>query len=245
MFEPVAFPVLERAGMRRVRRLRELEPVLYDREHCLRADPELPVYEIYRDCGDESARASVRRHGLRYDVTVMPPLLVGEEYVKTFGHHHLPLGSVEAHPEVFEVLEGEARFLIQRQRGVEVTGVSLVMAHEGDRVPVPPGRGHVIVNASSRRLVTGNLISQSCVQIYDQYLERRGGAFYVLTSERLVKNPRYPSLPEVQVLNWKTPTFLEGGTGLVDAFLKDPDRFTFLNEPDRCAEWKLSTGALP
>jgi len=239
--QPGALPILAKARIRQVRRLRELEPVLYDPEYCLKADTQLPVYEIYRDCGDESARATICRYGLRYDVTVMPPLLVGEEYVKTFGHHHLPLGSVEAHSEVFEVLEGEARFLIQRQRGVQVTGVSLVLAHEGDRVPIPPGCGHVVVNASLRRLVTGNLISQSCVQIYDQYVERRGGAFYVLTGGRLVKNPRYPSLPEVQRLNWKTPTFLEGGTGLVDAFLKDPDRFAFLNEPCRYGERNVTT----
>jgi len=219
------------AELRQVRRLRELEPLLYDREYCCKADLELPVYEIYRESCDDRQREIFVRHDVRYDVTVMPSLLLGEEYVKTIGHFHLPCEEVGSHPEVFEVLEGEARFLIQKGSAGEVVDVSLLVAGEGEKVLVPPGYGHVMINASSKRLVTGNLVSRNCVQVYDQYLERRGAAFYVLTGGRLVRNRRYSSVPEVRVLKPDTPSFLEGGSGLVQAFLKDPDRFAFLNEP--------------
>ena len=241
MVETSSLSALALAVKRQVRSLRELEPVLYDREYCRRSDPELPVYEIYRECCSDEARRIFARHGVRYDMTVMPPLLLGEEYVKTLGHFHLPCGEAGSHPEVFEVLEGEARFLIQKELEGEVADVSLLVAREGERVPIPPGCGHVMINASSRRLVTGNLISQGCTQSYDQYLERRGGAFYVLTGERLVRNPLYSSVPEVRVLNWKTPAFLEASSGLVEAFLKDPDRFAFLNEPRRYTECTVTT----
>jgi len=238
--------VLESARLRQVRRLRELESVLYDSECLRRLDSDLPVYEIYRDCCDDEARDLLRRHGLRYDAIVVPPLLLGEEYVKTFGHCCLRSGGEGAHPEVFEVLEGEARFLIQRYRGEELLDVSLVEAQEGGIVLIPPGSGHVMINASPRRLVVGSLTSRRCVQVYDQYAMRKGAAFFFLTGGRLVRNLNYSSVPEVHILRAEAPSFLEGGLGLVQAFLRDPGRFTFLNELSVRAELGvLERGPLP
>lgn len=222
-----------------VRRVKDLRLVLYDWDSCRGLDPEMPVYEVYRDACGSSERRLLLDYGLRYDVTVMPPRLLGEEYVKTVGHRHAACNG-GPYPEVFEVLEGEAHFLLEKQGGPEVLEVSLLVAEEGEKVLIPPSYGHVMINASSSRLVTGNLISRSCVQVYDQYVERRGGVFYVLTGGRLVRNPRYFSMPEIQVWNWKTPPFLGGGTGLVDAFLRDPDRFMFLNERGRYERWEVT-----
>jgi len=233
----MALPILVSARRRQVRRLRELEPVLYDADCLPRFDSGLPVYEVYQECCADEVRDLLRRYGLRYDVTVVPPLLLGEEYVKTLGHCRLPSGGEGAGPEVFEVLEGEARFLIQRYGGEELLDVSLVEAQEGDIVLVPPGSGHVMINASSRRLVVGSLISRSCVQVYDRFAERKGAAFYFLTGGRLVRNLNYSSVPEVRVLRAEAPSFLEDDLGLVQAFLKDPGRFTFLNELSVHAEF--------
>mgnify|MGYP002153772520 CR=1 FL=1 len=228
--------VLASAGPRQVRRLRELVPVLYDAS-CLRhLDSDLPVYETYRDCCDDGAKDPLRKYGLRYDVTVIPPLLLGEEYVKTLGHCHLPVGEAGPHPEIFEVLEGEAVFFMQKQRGADVDDVSLLFVREGDKVLIPPGRGHVLINASSRRLVVGHLISRSSVEAHDSYVERRGAAFYVLTGGRLVRNPNYSSVPDVRVLRAETSPFLKSGLGLVQAFLRDPSRLALLNEPSLCAD---------
>jgi len=231
------------AKLHQVRRLRELEPVLYDVD-CLRhLDSDLLVYETYRDCCDDEARDLLRKYGLQYDVTVIPPLLLGEEYVKTLGHYHLPLGEASSHPEIFQVLEGEAAFLVQKQGDRGVVDFSLVIAKEGEKVLVPPGRGHVLINASSRRLVVGHLISRNCVQTYDPYLERRGAAFYLLRGGRLVRNPNYFSTPEVRALRAERPLFLKSGFGLVQTFLKNPSRLAFLNEPSRCAEWGVLESA--
>ena len=236
MSKSLSANVLASARLRQVRRLRELQSVLYDSK-CLRdLDSDLPVYEVYQDCCNDEARDLLQRYGLQYDVIVVPPLLLGEEYAKTFGHCRLSSGGESVRPEVFEVLEGEARFLVQRYRGEELLGVSLVEAKEGDIVLIPPGSGHVMINASSRRLVVGSLISRSCVQVYDRFAERKGAAFYFLTGGRLVKNLNYSSVPEVRVLRAEAPSILEGGLGLVEAFLKDPGRFTFLNELTVSAE---------
>jgi len=181
---------------------------------------------------------------LRYDVTVVPPLLLGEEYVKTLGHRHLPVGEAGPHPEVFEVLEGEAVFFVQKQSGAEVDDVSLLFARKGDKVLIPPDRGHVLINASSRRLVVGHLISRSCVEAHDPYVERRGAAFYVLTGGRLVRNLNYSSIPDVRVLRAETSPLLESGLSLMQAFLRDPNQLALLNEPSLFADWSALQGAV-
>ena len=235
---------LAQARLCQVRRLKDLESVLYDMKCLQHLDLNLPVYEIYRDCCDDEARELLWKHNLRHDVTVMPPLLLGEEFVKTLGHYHLPFGEAGSHAEIFEVLEGEAEFLVQKQCGEEVDDVTLLIAREGEKVLVPPGRGHVMINASPRRLVVRHLVSRSCVETSDQYVKRRGAAFYVLTKGRLVSNLSYSSVPEVRALRTETPPFLERESGLVEIFLKDPNRLALLNESSRSTEWDQLDGLI-
>jgi len=218
-----------------VRRVRELEPVLYDSSSCKYVDPELAVYTVYRTLwADDDERSILQKHGLRYDVTDMPPLTLGEEYVKTFGHEHLPCGGVWSHPELFEILEGKACFLVQRYRGEEVVDVSLVAAGEGDVVLVPPSCGHVMINASSNRLIAGNLISRYCSQTYQRFVDRKGGAYFLLKGERLVRNENYPSLPEVRIVNATPLSFVDKESGLLASFGRHPELFKFLNN-----QWDL------
>jgi len=214
-----------------IRRFEDLEPVLYDVSSCRGMNPELPVYEVYRDLGvGERGREILSKHGVRYDATVIPPLMLGKEYVKTIGHDHLPSIGEWTHPEVFEVLEGEARFLVQRYRGEEVVDVSLITAYEGDVVTVPPNCGHVVINTSSSTLVVGNLISRDCLQTYDRFKKRRGAAYYLLEGGRLVRNDHYSELPKVRAMVAEPQAFVEKKSSLLTSFLSSPELFTFLSK---------------
>jgi oxalate decarboxylase/phosphoglucose isomerase-like protein (cupin superfamily) len=215
-----------------VRRFKELRPVLYDVASCGDIDGELPVYEVHRDSCDEVEQGILLKHGLRHDVTIMPALTLGKEYVKTLGHTHFPRKDGWSHPEIFEVLEGEVHFLLQRYRGEELADVSLVVAQQGDVVLVPPNCGHVMINASSKQLIVGNLVSRDCSQSCKPFIERKGAACFVLRGRRLVKNPNYPSLPEVRTL--KPSSFgLTEYSGLLESFVKRPDLFEFLSAPNK------------
>jgi len=214
-----------------VRRLRELYPVLYDPASCNGMDPKLPVYEIHRDMCSDAERDVLLRHDLRYDVTVMPPLMLGEECVKTIGHEHLPCGGGWSHPEVFEVIEGEALFLLQKHQGEELVDVSLVSTQKGDRVLIPPDCCHIMINASSSRLVVGNLVSRSCLQTYKRFIERRGGAYYLLRGDKLVRNENYRSPPDARMVKGGTFASAEDESYLLASFLRSPEQFKFLNYP--------------
>jgi len=218
-------------GRPMVRRVKDLEPVLYDARSCKDMDPELAAYTVYRTIwAHDDERSILQKHGLRYDLTDMPPLMLGDEYVKTFGHNHPICGVAWSHPELFEILEGEARFLIQRYRGEEVVDVSIVVAREGDVVLAPPSCGHVMINASSNRLIVGNLISRHCLQTYRRFIERRGGAYFLLRGGKLVRNENYPPLPEVRIVSPEPLNFVERGSGLLTSLGRHPEAFRFLND---------------
>lgn len=208
-----------------VRTLRELAPVLYDRN--LGTIPlDLPAYYVFRDCCDKEKKHLLWKHELRYDVTVIPPLVIGEEYGKTFGHYHQRLEKT-GHSEIFEVIQGKAGFLLQSQSESSFD-VSLRIAEKGDKVVISPDMGHVLVNLSPIPLVVGNLISLNCIQEYDKYLRRNGAAFYVLKNMRLSRNPRYPLISKIQVPKGSNVPPSLGGLELLETFVNHPDRFTFL-----------------
>jgi len=230
------------ANLREVRRVGDLKPVLYDPDY-ENTCGELPVYEIYRDCCDAGIAHLLIKNGLRYDLTVIFPALLGEEYAKTMGHYHLDCGEAGSHPEIFEVLEGEAQFLLQRVWKGEVDQVILLTAREGDRVLVPPGYGHVIINASSRQVIMGNLISRKCIQTNDHYVAQQGAAYYVLTNDRLVKNPRYFPVPEIQVLEIDPTSVLERQESLLQTLIEEPHRLGFLNDAKEFWRQHMNIGA--
>jgi glucose-6-phosphate isomerase len=149
-----------------------------------------PLYYMYRDLsrlpGD---RAWLRSEGLRYDVTVIPARTLCGEYVKTKGHHHPPGPGGIPYPEIYEVLEGRAHFLLQTRAADDVR---LVEARQGDRALIPPGYGHVTINPGREALVMANLVSTRFESDYSAYEEHRGAAYFELEGGTLRRNPRYP-----------------------------------------------------
>ena len=116
---------------------------------CVLANPgqpgSMPLYYMYRDlaltAGD---RAYLREQNVRFDITVIPPGTVGGEYVKTKGHYHPLNPSGIGYPELYQVLAGEALYLLQRS---DLGDIVAVAAKAGEFVLIPPGYGHVTVNA--------------------------------------------------------------------------------------------------
>jgi len=237
--ERVLSPSLLGSVQPAVLRLKDLMPVLYDAASCRDVSQELPMYETYSDLCGEEERSILLKHSLRYEVTIMPPMMLGEEYVKTLGHRHQPRMSYpvskRSYPEVFEVLEGEARFLIQRYQDEEVVDVSLVAAERGGRVLVPPDCGHVMINASSRQLAVGSLISRYCFPTYRPFIERKGGAYYLLEGDRVVRNDNYSSVPDIRVVNAGAFPSVNEHSGVLVSLLSSPESFAYLNYP-----WKFT-----
>ncbi|MDO9550541.1 MAG: glucose-6-phosphate isomerase family protein [Methanoregula sp.] len=193
-----------------------------------------PLYFMYRDLAKSIAdRQWLRSHELRYDCTVIPPCTLCGEWVKTKGHYHPNNPAGIGYPEVYEVLEGEAKYLLQSRR---LDDVVMISAHAGDIVIIPPEYGHISINPSvDKTLAMANIVSTAFVSEYGEYETLHGAAYYAMSDGRLRKNPHYPKIPEVRYpgAHWRTamhrfcpgPLYSLIGNEAVLAFLNFPERY--------------------
>jgi glucose-6-phosphate isomerase len=178
----------------RVRTIEEIRGVLRD-PACSCGEP---LYFMYRDLSKSGEdHRWLREQGLRYDITVIPPRILCGEFVKTKGHHHPDAPGGIPYPEIYEVLGGEAHYLLQTGPADDVR---LVRAGPGDRVLIPPGFGHVSINPGRDTLVMANIVSTRFESDYTVYERLHGGAYYELSDGRFERNPRYPGVPPLRIL---------------------------------------------
>ncbi len=173
-----------------IRYLADLRMVLYDKKFAQVAE-NLELYYMYRGVKE--------KNGLRYDITVIPPRILGEEFVKTKGHYH-----EGKYGELYFVLTGEVIFLIQKAMTVksrirwgEIADVYYVKAKGGNYVLIPPYYGHVIINPSFKILKTANWVSKKCKNNYRKIEERRGFCYYY-TKSGWIKNKNYKKTPKLK-----------------------------------------------
>lgn len=183
-----------------VRMLFDMKEVIYDREWLFTAN-NVELYYMYRDLSlNKNDALTIIGHDLRYDITVIPPRMLGCEFVKTAGHYHPKVpGTDTTFPEIYEVLNGEAQYLIQKQVDDKIKDVILIKANEGDKVIIPPGYGHFTINTSDKLLKMANWVARSFEPIYAPIKEKGGGSYFILEKE-IVKNPRYDGDPEIRLL---------------------------------------------
>ncbi len=215
-----------------IRRLSDMLDVIYDREWLasVRNPEEVELYYMYRDLAlSRDDREVMVRERLRYDITIIPPMNLGREFVKTKGHCHPPVpGNSFSYPELYEVLEGNAHYLLQKE-----DDVILVNAEKGDKVVIPPGYCHITINPSSRELRMANLVSSEFESDYGPIIEKKGGAYLELIDGSFVENKNYDNLPGIREL---APPDLDifglGESRDIYALLQEaPERFRFLNAP--------------
>ena len=219
-----------------IRMLHDMDDVLYDRS--LMDAPDRELYYMYRDLSlSRSDYERIVEHNLRYDITVIPPGMLGTEYVKTAGHDHPTVpGTDVSYTEVYEVFEGEAQYLLQKKEGSSITDVVIVRAGAGDKVIIPPGYGHVTINASNKTLKMANWVCREFSSVYDFFKEKVGAA-YLLVEDGFIPNPKYEDLPELRFL--KPTNYSEVGLyknkemyGLV----KQIDMLEYLTKPQEYGE---------
>ncbi|RJX26089.1 MAG: glucose-6-phosphate isomerase [Dethiobacter sp.] len=236
-----------------VRYLEDMQEVLYDRgaeQLKEKDDPRRELYFMFRDLHLPEHESLFRERGIRYDITVLVPGTIGQEYVKTAGHYHpFKPGTTYTYPEVYEVLYGEAHYLLQKPENLSKPGegveeVIVVAAEPGDKVLIPSGFGHITINPGSDFLVMSNLVASNFDSIYEP-LRAMGGAGYCQLScpvdkqePFFVANPCYPSCPP---LHFSRPVeltqfLLEKNIPQYQSFVEHPQTFTFLTHPENFQE---------
>jgi len=139
-----------------------------------------PLYYMYRGVKEEN--------GLRYDITVIPPRMINDEFVKTKGHYHST-----NHGELYIVLKGQGIFLMQKE-----TDAYFVKASQGQAIIIKPSYAHITINPDSENVLEmANWISPQCESNY-QTIQENKGAYYYYTLNGWVKNQNYKQVPELR-----------------------------------------------
>jgi glucose-6-phosphate isomerase, archaeal len=196
-----------------------------------------PLYAMFRDLAKSPAdRWWLKKNGLRYDITVIPPRTICGEFVKTKGHYHPKNAAGCGFPEIYEVLEGKAHYILQRE---DATDVVLVEAAAGEVVVVPPGYGHVTINpAKDRILHMANIVSGRFFSDYSKYVAKKGAMYYEMADGSWVKNTAYGKIPALRKVNaGRVRTGQAGFTSpIYDLVEKHRPVLGFLNNPEQFPE---------
>ncbi len=179
-----------------IRYLNDMKEVLYDKNWAKNA-PNFELYYMYRNIIQNSTSHFLLKSGgqnseIRYDETLIPPRLLGKEFVKTKGHYHI--GNFG---EIYQVLKGEAIFLFQKGKGAKIEDTYYVKAKKGDFILIPSDYGHITINPSKKILKISNWISKKCESDY-KTVERKRGLCYYYTKSGWVKNKNYKVIPKLK-----------------------------------------------
>jgi len=209
-----------------VRMAEDLNPVLADRDCTVKG----PAYVMYRDLSiSVGDRDWLRNQKLRYDITVIPPLVLCGEYVKTKGHYHPDNPQGVGYPEIYEVLEGSAEYLLQDKA---LSDAVVVTAAKGDTILIPPGYGHVTINPGNTTLIMANIVSTAFSSIYKDYEDLRGAIYYRMESLGYVKNHQYPGHPQLRHIRKCNDTGFPGiHHRSLYSIIGEENTLRFLNHP--------------
>jgi len=222
----------------------EMRPLLLDPE----ADLPDPLYWMYRDLALPGQEHLRRDLGLRYDISVFRGEPMGREVFKTAGHYHPYIQARHplTYPEVYEVLYGEAIYLLQYVDDiyrdpyyVQVRDFIVVHARAGQKIIVPPNYGHVTLNPNpDQPMVMSNWVCDWFKSTYDAVVQARGFAYYCLVAEESghewIPNPTYrqplPPLRRARTLSVPELGLVEGEP-MYQACVEDPAKFEFVCRP--------------
>jgi len=185
----------------KIRYLNDVKEIVYDKDW-LKKTSNLELYYMYRGVKE--------KNDLRYDITVIPARMLGQEFVKTKGHEHS-----NGYGEVYEVLGGEAIFLMQKTKNGKVEDVYAVKAKEGEVVIIPSYYAHITINPTKKELKIGNWIAGECRNIYENIQKMKGFCYYY-TKSGWIKNKNYIKVPGLRFEKPlksmpKSLEFLKGG----------------------------------
>ncbi|MFH1056312.1 MAG: glucose-6-phosphate isomerase family protein [Candidatus Micrarchaeota archaeon] len=216
-----------------VRTAGEMAIVCFDKAFAKNVDPKQIHYYMFRSIATKHDAILFNERQLSYDITVIPATDLGKEFNKTLGHYHPKSPHGTRYSEIYEVLEGEAHYLLQRldEKTGGVDEILLVKAKKGDKVVVPSGYGHISINPSPTTLVSANITALFKSE-YDPYRLREGGAYFELIDDSLTPNNHYENLPMIKTIDAMDLPLNQqfDGDNIYAQFIENPEKFEFLRK---------------
>lgn len=195
-------------------------------------------YSFYEGVALEKDVKLFKDYGLRYDLIVVNQGTACGEFKKTSGHYHCTVpGSEISYPEIYEVLQGNALFMLQKCNSQgNIDDALAVNAKPGDKLVIPPEYGHATINIGEEPLVFADLVSTACSNTYGQIAQNHGMCHYVLEKNdgfEIIPNPAYENPPLARIA--AVPENPELGIWreypIYRVFTQNPEIFNYLKNP--------------
>ena len=198
------------------------------------------VYAIAMDIGKREHYSLLTEKNLLYGAVIFSTGRMGNEPVRSQGHvHAISNQSGCSTPEVCEVWKGKAIFYMQETANDDPGRCFAVHAGPGEVVIIPPGWAHSTINSDPDKvMVMGAWAVRDYEYNYKGVQTHQGLSWFPVFGAdgriRWEHNDRYKH----QDLTEKTPSphhrfSIEKGVSIYEQFERDPDRFLFVNDPQR------------
>jgi glucose-6-phosphate isomerase len=220
------------------RRLDQIRGSLRD-PNCAGPDP---VYSIVMDVGRNEHKEELARRMLLFGVVVYAAGQLGEEPVRSQGHIH----AFAPHcgwstPELFEIWEGRAIIYAQESADDDPGRCFAVTAGPGDKVVVPPGWAHAVINADPKTcLMFGAWCDRQYGFVYDAIRAHHGLAWFpILDGQQKIHwepNPSYrPSDLSIRGPRAYPELGLDPSAPIYEQFASDHGSVQWVSDPARFA----------
>lgn len=200
------------------------------------------LYSIYMDIYERGDGQALNEQGLLYGAVVYNHGTVGKEWLRSQGHvHSEKIGVGLRYSEVYEFWTGRGYVYLQKECAPDVSRAYLVRAGPGDRLVIPFGWVHLVINAGDEVMSFGAWCARENTLEYGRLRTLRGPAHFLLTDGTVVKNPRYERVADVQ---YATPEdFPDLGIPpeqpIYTSWRESPSLFAFMARPELVGDvWK-------
>ncbi len=214
-----------------VRKVSEMKDVLFNKDFINSKNKNDILYRMYRSAGVDKNSTVFEAHNIRYDVTVIENYDLGGEFNKTLGHYHPVVENGVSYPELYELIYGEAVYLIQKKNEDGSFDLELIHAKAGDKVIMPPNYGHFSINTGETFLIEANLVNSTFQSNYKPVQAMGGGGVFLLNNGNIVLNKNYKETT-LKHKEAEKISFLDYSKSIYDEYIAHPEHFIFLNKPE-------------
>jgi glucose-6-phosphate isomerase len=208
--------------------------------HCTGPDP---VYGIAMDVARAEDVEDLEQRMLLFGIVAYAAGRLGQEPPRSQGHvHAIASHSGWSPPEVFQILQGRAIVYAQRSTENDPGTCVAVTAGPGDKVVVPPGWAHCVINADPmQRMVFSAWCDRQYGFVYDGVRRHCGLAWFpLLDDENRIHWQANRTYSESKLIRHSARHYpeleLDERLSLYEQFLRAPDSLMYVPEPGRKAQ---------
>ncbi|UJG39839.1 MAG: hypothetical protein K9W45_08215 [Candidatus Heimdallarchaeum aukensis] len=172
---------------------------------------------------------------VRFDIFVILPGFHSGEFNHIPGYYRNYADNGFHFPELFQVVEGYAEFLLQQpaEKHEKVKDCILYRCQVGEIVTIPPAHGVTIINPTDKKTVVIRLRARDAESIHEHYNMTRGACYYREQNDKWIFNSNYEEIATMKLLptqkKWKV---FQKEIPIYQSFINNTWSQKFLLEPN-------------